>query len=63
LIGLGIVLMARPVVQPLLFETSPYQPEILVGSTLVLLVVAVAATILPTRRALRVDPIIALRAD
>jgi ABC-type antimicrobial peptide transport system permease subunit len=63
LIGLGIVLMARPVVQPLLFETSPYQPEILIGATLVLLVVAVAATILPTRRALNVDPIIALRAD
>jgi ABC-type antimicrobial peptide transport system permease subunit len=62
-IGLGIVLMARSVVQPLLFETSPYQPEILVGATLVLLVVAVAATILPTRRALSVDPIIALRAD
>jgi putative ABC transport system permease protein len=63
LFGLAIVLVAGRFVQPLLFETSPHQPEILAGATLVLLVVAVAATIVPTRRALRVDPIIALRSD
>ena len=63
LIGLGIVMLARPLVQPLLFETSPLQPEILAGAAFVLLIVAVGATMLPTRRALSVDPIIALRTD
>ena len=63
MIGLAAVLMAGQLVQPLLFETSPYQPEILLGATLLLFLVAVAATILPTRRALRVDPIIALRTE
>jgi len=50
-------------VRPLLFETSPQQPGVLFGATAVLLVVTVIATILPTRRALRVDPITALRTD
>ena len=63
LIGMGIVVLGARLVQPLLFETSPYQPEILVAAALVLLIVALAATLLPTRRALRVDPIIALRTD
>jgi predicted permease len=63
LIGLAVAVMAGHLVQPLLFDTSPYQPEILIGATLLLLLVAVAATIVPTRRALRVDPIIALRAE
>ena len=63
LIGLAAVLLSGRFVRPLLFETSPYQPEILLGATLVLFIVAVAATILPTRRALSVDPIIALRSD
>ena len=62
-IGLGIVLVAGHLVRPLLFETSPQQPGILFGATAVLLVVTVIATILPTRRALRVDPITALRTD
>ena len=62
-IGIGIVLVAGHLVRPLLFETSPRQPGILFGATAVLLVVTVIATILPTRRALRIDPIIALRTD
>jgi ABC-type antimicrobial peptide transport system permease subunit len=62
-IGLGIVLVAGHLVRPLLFETSPQQPGVLFGATAVLLVVTVIATILPTRRALRVDPITALRTD
>ncbi|HKW10811.1 MAG TPA: ABC transporter permease [Gemmatimonadaceae bacterium] len=62
-IGLGIVLLAGRFVQPLLFETSPREPEILVGALGVMLAVTVVATLLPTRRALKVDPIIALRAD
>jgi predicted permease len=62
-IGLGIVLLAGRFVQPLLFETSPRQPEILAGALGVMVAVTVLATLLPTRRALEVDPIIALRAD
>lgn len=62
-IGLAITALAGRFVKPLLFETSPYQPEILLAAVGVLLIVTVLATMLPTRRALTVDPIIALRAD
>ncbi|HZI41544.1 MAG TPA: ABC transporter permease [Gemmatimonadaceae bacterium] len=62
-IGLAIVLLAGRFVQPLLFETSPREPTILGGAIAVMLLVTVAATLLPTRRALSVDPIIALRTD
>ena len=62
-IGLGITALAGRFVRPLLFDTSPYQPEILLAAVGVMLVVTIVATMLPTRRALTVDPIIALRAD
>ena len=50
-IGLGIVFVAGHLVQPLLFETSPKQPAILIGATAVLFLVTVIATI--RRRAVR----------
>ena len=62
-IGLGIVLLAGRMIEPLLFQTSPRQPEVLVGAIGVMLLVTLLATILPTRRALSVDPIVALKTD
>ena len=62
-VGLGITLLAGRLVAPLLFETSPYQPMILIAAVALMLVVATVATLLPTWRALRVDPIVALRSD
>jgi len=63
LMGLGIAALAGRFVGPLLFETSPYQPAILVAAVALMLVVTIIATLLPTWRALRVDPIVALRSD
>jgi ABC-type antimicrobial peptide transport system permease subunit len=47
----------------LLFGVEPGDPLMLAGNVLVLLVVAFAACLLPTRRALAVDPIRALSAE
>jgi ABC-type antimicrobial peptide transport system permease subunit len=46
-----------------LFGVAPYDPVTLVGVTVLLLVVAVAASWLPAWRASRVDPMHALRQD
>jgi len=61
--GLGISVLAGRFVAPLLYETSPYEPAILAGAVVLMLLVTIIATLLPTRRALRVDPIVALRGD
>jgi predicted permease len=62
-IGFLIVIAAGPRVGPLLFQTSPREPLAFVGAVAVLFVVALLAAVVPTRRASRVDPIIALRSD
>ena len=63
LIGLAIAIAAGPTVAPLLIETSPRDPSAFLTAAVVLFTVALLAAIVPTRRAARVDPIIALRAD
>ncbi|MCI0435044.1 MAG: ABC transporter permease, partial [Gemmatimonadetes bacterium] len=63
MIGLAIALAAGSAVQPLLFRQSARDPAVLVGVALVLLMIGLAAGIVPLRRALRIDPISALRQD
>ena len=64
-LGIGIVtaLGAGRFVQPLLFETSPYDAAVFIGTAAVLLFVAMAASLVPAIRASRVDPNITLRAE
>jgi putative ABC transport system permease protein len=61
--GVVVALASSRVLSKLLFEVSPADPVSMVGSALLLLVVALIAAYLPARHATRVDPVTALRAD
>ena len=62
-IGTVIALNTARWIEPLLFETSPRNPWVFAGVMVVLLVVAVLASVIPAWRASRTDPIEALRAE
>lgn len=62
-VGLIIVLGTSRVLTTLLFRVSPTDPLALGGACVVLLAVATFAAYLPARRATRIDPVQALRAD
>jgi ABC-type antimicrobial peptide transport system permease subunit len=64
-IGLGLVvaLGLTRLMQQLLFGVQAHDPLIYVGISVLLCVVAACACWLPARRATRVDPMIALRAE
>ena len=57
---MGAIALGR-FVQSLLFEVKPTDPATFVGVAIALLVVAMAACYVPARRAMRVDPMVALR--
>jgi putative ABC transport system permease protein len=61
--GLGCAVAAARLIRSLLFGVRPADPLTLGTVALMLLVVAALATYLPARRALRVDPVAALRAE
>jgi predicted permease len=61
--GAGMALLAAPLLQSMLFETSAREPVILLSAALVLLLVTVAAAAVPAWRAGRVSPMTVLRGD
>ena len=63
LVGLAAALVTTRLLVGLIPSVEPNDPATLLTVVLVLLTVAVAATYLPARRATRVDPIAALRAE
>jgi putative ABC transport system permease protein len=63
IIGTGIALWAGKFAKPLLYDTAPNNPFVLGGIALVLLGVAVVASLVPAIRAKSVDPLEALRAE
>ena len=67
LVGLGLGLVGAVVVtgilRSLLYEVNPRDPMTFAVVTLLLVVVALAAAFIPARRAARVDPVLALRAE
>jgi putative ABC transport system permease protein len=61
--GLAGALAGTRLMRGFLVETSPSDPATLVSMTLLLALVAIVATVVPARRALRVDPAVALRCE
>jgi putative ABC transport system permease protein len=62
-VGFTIAIAAGPTVAPLLFRTSARDPSAFLAAAVVLFAISVLAAIVPMRRAARVDPIVALRAE
>jgi putative ABC transport system permease protein len=63
IIGLAGALAATRVLRTFLFDLTPSDPVTYVGVVVVLGVAAIVASWIPARRASRVDPVIALRAE
>jgi ABC-type antimicrobial peptide transport system permease subunit len=60
-LGLGGALALTRVANAVLFDVSATDPATFVGVALLFLVVALAASYIPARRAARIDPMAALR--
>ena len=63
LLGIAGALASARMITGLLFGIGPADPLALLGAALVLGAVSLVATLLPARRAARVDPVVALRAE
>ena len=62
-IGLGGSLLLTGSLKTMLYEVSPLDPAVLAVTSVGVLLVTALASYVPARRALRVDPMSALRAD
>ena len=62
-IGVGAAMGLSQVMETLLFSVSRTDPITFIGVPVALVIVAALACYLPARRAMRVDPVVALRVD
>ena len=62
-IGMAAALGVTQLLRASLYETSPQEPHVLLGTAALLMVVAAAACLVPSWRATRVDAMEALRAE
>jgi predicted permease len=62
-LGSAVALGVGRYVEPMLFQTSPYDPAVYAAAAAVLLAVGIAAGLVPAVRASRVDPNVALRVE
>jgi putative ABC transport system permease protein len=63
LMGLIGAYWLTPVLQSFLFEVNAVDPVTFIGAPLTLVLVALLACYLPARRAMRLDPLVALREE
>src|SRR6266850_2505807 len=63
LITLGLVVLAGDGMQAVLFGVSPRDPLVYAAVVALVAIISLAASFVPARRATRVDPMIALRAE
>jgi putative ABC transport system permease protein len=69
LVGIGVALgllaamIAASRIEPLLFQVRPRDPLVFAAAAGAFLLVGLLASVVPARRATRVDPMVALRAD
>lgn len=61
--GVGLSLVGGRAIRTFLYEVSPGSPGMMAAAVLVLAVAALGAAWLPARRAMRIDPMQALRAE
>jgi len=62
-VGIGVSLAVSRLMQSLLFGVAPHDPATYCGVALLLALVALVATLIPARAAMRVDPVEALRRE
>ena len=63
LVGIGTALVVSRVLKSLLFHVGPHDPVSYIAVAILLGVVALAATLIPARAAMRTDPMAALRVE
>ncbi len=61
--GIGLALAGGPTAAALLFGVKPYDPATLAAAVAVLATIALVASVVPARRATRIEPVDALRAE
>jgi putative ABC transport system permease protein len=63
LTGVAISVACGPLVRHFVYGVTPHDPAMIIGVAILLMAIAILACWLPARRAMRVDPIQALRAE
>lgn len=63
IVGLALAVYGGGLMEALLYDVRPNDPLVLSGVVVLVLLVATSATVIPARRATRVDPTEALRAE
>jgi ABC-type antimicrobial peptide transport system permease subunit len=62
-VGVALSLASMRVLETLLYQVTPHDPTTIVVLATTLLAVALVASYIPARRAMRVDPLTSLRTD
>jgi ABC-type antimicrobial peptide transport system permease subunit len=62
-VGLAAALGTAQLLKSLLYNVGSHDPVLFAAATLLLAVVALAATLIPARAAMKVEPVVALREE